>query len=59
MLKMMAIAGNRHFRYDNEFELVQFIASEMGKEGLDEENLDSYLTAIYCCDFIIPNLQSY
>jgi hypothetical protein len=46
MLKMMAIADNRHFSYDNEIELVQFIASEMEKEGLDvnnEENLDSYL----------------
>jgi hypothetical protein len=46
MLKMMAIADNRHFSYQNETELVQFIASEMEKEGLDvnnEENLDSYL----------------
>jgi hypothetical protein len=46
MLKMMAIADDRHFRYDNEIELIQFIASEMQKEGLDvnnEENLDSYL----------------
>ena len=46
MLKMMAIAHDRHFSYDNEIELVQFIASEMEKEGLDlnnEENLDSYL----------------
>jgi hypothetical protein len=43
MLKMMAIAEDRHFNYDNEIELVQFIASEMQKEGLDEENLDSYL----------------
>ena len=46
MLKMMAIADNRHFSYDNEIELVRFIASEMQKEGLDlnnEENLDSYL----------------
>ena len=46
MLKMMAIADNRHFSYHNEIELVQFIASEMQKEGLDlnnEENLDSYL----------------
>ncbi|MGB6532556.1 MAG: hypothetical protein WBF33_31030 [Candidatus Nitrosopolaris sp.] len=46
MLKMMTIADNRHFRYDNEIELVQFIASEMQKEGLDlnnEEKLDSYL----------------
>jgi len=40
---MMAIADDRHFNYDNEIELVQFIASEMEKEGLDEESLDSYL----------------
>ena len=42
----MSIADDRHFSYDNEIELVQFIASEMQKEGLDlnnEENLDSYL----------------
>jgi hypothetical protein len=46
MLKMMSIVDNRHFIYDNEIELVRFIASEMQKEGLDlnnEENLDSYL----------------
>ena len=46
MLKMIAIADDRHFSYDNEIELVRFIASEMQKEGLDvhnEENLDSYL----------------
>jgi hypothetical protein len=46
MLKMMAIADNRHFNYDNEIELLQFVASEMKKEGLDvnnEENFDSYL----------------
>jgi hypothetical protein len=43
MLKMMAIADNRHFNYQNEIELVQFIASEMRKEGIDEDNLDSYL----------------
>jgi len=46
MLMMMTIADNRHFSYDNETELVQFIDSEMQKEGLDlniEENLDSYL----------------
>jgi hypothetical protein len=45
-LKMMTIADDKHFNYDNEIELVQFIASEMQKEGLDianEENLDSYL----------------
>jgi hypothetical protein len=43
MLKMIAIADDRHFIYDDEIELVQFIDSEMRKEGLDEENLDSYL----------------
>ena len=31
MLKMMAIADDRHFIYDNEIELVAFIASEMQK----------------------------
>jgi hypothetical protein len=46
MLKMMAIADDRHFSYENENDLVDFVASEMQKEGLDldnEENLDSYL----------------
>jgi hypothetical protein len=46
MLKMMAIADDRNFYYDNEIELHQFITSEMQKEALDinnEENLDSYL----------------
>src|SRR5215471_6079369 len=46
MLKMMTIADNSHFSYQIEDELVDFIASEMQKEGLDlnnEENLDSYL----------------
>jgi len=46
MLKMMAIADNSHFSYQNENDLVDFIASEMRKEGLvpdDEANLDSYL----------------
>ena len=46
MLKMMTIADNSHFSYDNDIELIQFVASGMQKEGLDlnnEENLDSYL----------------
>ena len=42
MLKMMAIADDRHFSYQNENDLVDFIASEMQKEGF-EEDLDSYL----------------
>jgi hypothetical protein len=57
MLKMMSIADDRQFSYDNEIELVQFIASEMEKEGLDL-NLkqlpkhEVYVTAInhYCFD---------
>ena len=43
---MMVIADDRRFTYDNEVELIQFIASKMEEEGLDinnEENLDSYL----------------
>jgi hypothetical protein len=38
MLKMMAFADNIHFSYDNENDLVGFIASEMQKEGLDLNN---------------------
>ena len=46
MLKMMTIADNRHFSYDDENDLVQFIASEMQNQGLDlmnNDDLDSYL----------------
>jgi hypothetical protein len=46
MLKMMTIADDRHLNYQNKNDLLEFIASEMQKEGLDvnnEENLDSYL----------------
>ena len=40
MLKMMAIADNRHFSYDNENGLAEVIASEMQKEDpSNEENL--------------------
>jgi hypothetical protein len=41
-----AIAHDRHFSYQNENDLVDFIASEMQNEGLDpnnEENIYSYL----------------
>jgi len=45
MLKMMTIADNRHFSYQNEDDLVDFIASEMRNKGLDpnDEEIDSYL----------------
>ena len=46
LLKMMTIVDNSHFSYNNDIELIQFIVSEIQKEGLDpnnEENLDSYL----------------
>ena len=42
----MTIADNSHFNYQNKDDLVDFIASEMQKQGLDianEDNLDSYL----------------
>jgi hypothetical protein len=45
---MMTIADNRQFSYDNESDLIDFIASEMLKEGFDivnEENLNNYLHA--------------
>jgi hypothetical protein len=51
MLKMMTIADDRHFSYQNETELVQFIATEMQKEGLDlnnEGDLDGYLNTKIC-----------
>src|SRR5215471_1152640 len=35
MLKMMTIADDRHFSYQNQDDLVDFIASEMQNEGLD------------------------
>ena len=38
MVKMMTIADDRHFSYQNENDLVDFIASEMQKEGLDLNN---------------------
>ncbi|MFY9795001.1 MAG: hypothetical protein WAK17_07505 [Candidatus Nitrosopolaris sp.] len=44
---MMTIADARLFSYQNENDLLDFIVSEMQKEGLDlnnEENLDSYLS---------------
>ena len=46
MFTMMVIADDRHFSYQNENDLVDFIACEMEKEGLDPNNegdLDSYL----------------
>ena len=42
----MTIADDRHFSYQNQDDLVDFIASEMQNEGLDpndEANLDSSL----------------
>jgi hypothetical protein len=45
MLRMMTFANDRHFNYQNENDLVDFIASEMQKEGFgpnNEENIDSY-----------------
>jgi hypothetical protein len=38
MLKMMTIADDRDFSYDNENDLLEFITSEMQKEGLDLNN---------------------
>ena len=48
MSKMMAIADQKHLNHENQAELIEIIASEMQKEGLDlnnEENLDSYLNS--------------
>ena len=46
MLKMIAVAEQRHLNHNNPDELIEFIASEMRNQGLDptnEENFDSYL----------------
>ena len=44
----MAIAEQRHLTHNNPDELIEIIASEMQRQGLDptnEENLDSYLNS--------------
>ena len=46
MLRTMTFANDRHFSYQNENDLVDFIASEMQKEGFgpnNEESTHSYL----------------
>ena len=48
MLKMIAVAEQRHLTHNNPDELIELIASEMRKQGLDptnEENFDSYLNS--------------
>jgi hypothetical protein len=48
MLKMIAVAEQRHLSHNNPDELIELFASEMQKQGLDptnEENFDSYLNS--------------
>jgi hypothetical protein len=48
MLKMIAVAEQRHLNHDNLEELIELIASEMRKQGLDptnEDNFDCYLNS--------------
>jgi hypothetical protein len=48
MLKMIAVAEQRHLSHNNPDELIELIALEMRKQGLDptnEENFDSYLNS--------------
>ena len=48
MLKMLAIADQKHLNHDNETELIDIIASEMQRQGLNptnEDNFDSYLNS--------------
>ncbi|MFZ0512174.1 MAG: hypothetical protein WAM14_11255 [Candidatus Nitrosopolaris sp.] len=47
-LKMITVAEQRHLNHNNPDELIEIIASEMQRQGLDptnEENLDSYLNS--------------
>jgi hypothetical protein len=48
MLKMIAVAEQRHLNHNNTDELIELIATEMQKQGLDptnEDNFDSYLNS--------------
>ena len=48
MLKMIAVAEQRHLNHNNPDELIELISSEMRKQGLDptnEDNFDSYLNS--------------
>jgi ERCC4-related helicase len=48
MLKMIAVAEQRHLNHDNLEELIELIASEMRKQVLDptnEDNFDCYLNS--------------
>jgi len=48
LLKMIAVAEQRHLNHNNPDELIELIALEMRKQGLDptnEENFDSYLNS--------------
>jgi hypothetical protein len=48
MLKMLTIAQQRRLNHNNPDELIELIASEMRKQGLDptnEDNVDSYLNS--------------
>ena len=48
LLKMIAVAEQRHLNHNNPDELIELIASEMRKQGLDptnEDNFDSYLNS--------------
>ncbi|MGB7954037.1 MAG: hypothetical protein WCF23_08655, partial [Candidatus Nitrosopolaris sp.] len=48
MLKLIAVAEQRHLNHNNPDELIEIIASEMRKQGLDptnEEKFDSYINS--------------
>ena len=48
MIKMIAVAEQRHLSHNNPDELIELIALEMRKQGLDptnEEDFDSYLNS--------------
>jgi hypothetical protein len=48
MLKMITVSEQRHLNHNNRDELIEIIASDMQRQGLDptnEEILDSYLNS--------------
>jgi hypothetical protein len=46
MLKMIIFAEQRHLNHNNINELMELIASEIKRQGLDPTNVDSYFSSV-------------
>jgi hypothetical protein len=56
MSKMMAIADNRHFSYDNENDLVEFIASGMVREFWELKGMHKLTETYEQVKYYLPSL---